>query len=60
MTTSPVARPRNQKGVSTAEYAVVTAAGAGFGAILLKLLGSDFGQTLIKTIFDTFLKMIGL
>lgn len=60
MTTSPVARLRNQDGVTTAEYAVVTAAGCGFAGILIKLLTSDWGQQLIKRIFEFFLAMIGL
>jgi len=62
MTASPVARlrRRNQKGISTAEYAVVTAAGCGFGGILLKLLTSDWGESLLKKVFDVFLSMIGL
>ncbi len=60
MTKSPVARLRKEKGAATAEYAVVTAAGAGFGALLLKLLTSDWGQALLQKIFDFFLKMIGL
>jgi len=62
MTASPVARlrRRNQRGISTAEYAVVTAAGCGFGGILLKLLTSDWGESLLKKVFDVFLSMIGL
>lgn len=60
MTKSPVARLRSERGVTTAEYAVVTAAGCGFGAVLLKLLTSDWGQSLLKRIFDFFLQMIGL
>lgn len=60
MTRSPVARLRNDKGVTTAEYAVVTAAGCGFGAVLLRLLMSDWGQSLLKRIFEVFLGMIGL
>jgi hypothetical protein len=60
MTSAPVARLRNEKGVTTAEYAVVTAAGCGFGGVLLKLLTSDWGQALLKKIFDFFLAMIGL
>jgi Flp pilus assembly pilin Flp len=60
MTASPVARLRNQRGVTSAEYAVVTAAGCGFGTILIKLLTSDWGKALIKQLFDFFLKMIGL
>lgn len=60
MTRSPVARLRNQTGVTTAEYAVVTAAGCGFGALLLKLLTSDLGQSIITAIFEFVLKTIGL
>jgi hypothetical protein len=60
MTKSPVARLRNQKGVTSAEYAVVTAAGCGFASILIKLLTSDWGQSLLKHLFEFFLKMIGL
>ena len=60
MTKSPIARLRNQKGVTTAEYAVVTDAGAGFGGLLLNLLTSDWWQALIKKLFDVFLGMIGL
>ncbi|HEU4513155.1 MAG TPA: DUF4244 domain-containing protein [Nocardioidaceae bacterium] len=60
MTESPVARLRNQRGVTTAEYAVVTAAGCGFGGILIKLLTSEWGQGLLKKLFDFFLRMIGV
>ena len=59
MTKSPVARLRNQKGVASAEYAVATAAGCGFADVLIKLLTSDWGQALLKTLFDHVLKMIG-
>lgn len=60
MTKSPVARRRNQRGVTTAEYAVVTAAGCGFAGILMKLLSSDWGQSLLKTLFELVLKAIGI
>lgn len=60
MTKSPVARLRNETGVTTAEYAVVTAAGCGFAGVLMKLLSSDWGQSLIKTLFELVLKAIGL
>ena len=60
MTQSPVARLRTQRGVTTAEYAVVTAAGCGFGGILIKLLTSEWGQSLLKKLFDFFLRMIGV
>lgn len=64
MTKSPVARLRartlDQAGVATAEYAVATAAGCGFAALLMKLLGSDWGQRLLETLFNLVLKMVGL
>ena len=69
MTTSPVAhirrrpagrRRRNQRGVASAEYAVATAAGCGLAAVLIKLLTSDWGQSLLKTLFDLIFKVIGL
>ncbi len=72
MTTSPVAPVRrtqlssaarcrrDDRGVATAEYAVATAAGCGLAAVLIKLLTSDWGQTLLKTLFDMIFKAIGL
>jgi hypothetical protein len=62
MTTSPNARlrKRNQRGTTTAEYAVVTAAGCGFASVLIKLLMSDWGQNLLKTLLHLVLQMVGL
>lgn len=60
MTKSPVARLRSERGVTTAEYAVVTAAGCGFAGILIKLLTSDWGQSLLKRLFDLVLQTIGI
>ena len=60
MTASPNARVRNQVGAASAEYAAVTAAGCGFAGVLIKLLTSEFGQQLLKTILDFFLKMVGI
>jgi hypothetical protein len=55
-------RPRadDQRGVTTAEYAVATAAGAGFAGLLYKLLSGGFGDKLIKTLFDHVLGLLGL
>lgn len=58
--TSLGARLRDQRGATTAEYAVVTAAGCGFGGLLLTLLKSDWGQGLLERIFDAVLGMVGL
>ena len=60
MTRSPNARVRNQVGAVSAEYAVTTAAGLGLGTVLVKLLTSDFGKSLLEMLFDFFLKMIGV
>jgi hypothetical protein len=60
MTKSPVARLRNERGVTTAEYAVVTAAGCGFASVLIKLLTSDWGQALLKTLFDMIMTVLGI
>jgi Flp pilus assembly pilin Flp len=60
MTKPPVARLRNDRGVTSAEYAVVTAAGCGFATVLIKLLTSDFGQSLLKTLFEILMKVVGL
>lgn len=63
MTTSPAARLRrrlDERGATTAEYAAVTAAGAGFGGLLYKFLTSDWGQAMIKSLFDWALSLIGM
>jgi hypothetical protein len=70
MTHAPVARLRqrmarraarlDERGVATAEYAVVTAAGCGLAAVLIKLLTSDWGQDLLKMLFELIFKVIGL
>ena len=60
MVTSPNARLRTESGVSTAEYAVCTAAACGFASVLIKLLTSDWGQALLKTLFKLVMKVIGL
>ena len=59
-TLSPVRRVTNETGAVSAEYAAVTACGVGLGGILLKLLTSDWGQSMLKTIFEFFLKMLGI
>ncbi len=59
-TRSPVGRVRTEVGAASAEYAAVTACGVGLGGVLLKLLTSDWGQSMLKTIFGFFLKMLGI
>ena len=57
---APVVRIRNQVGSATAEYAAVTAAGCGFAGVLIKLLTSDFGQQILKTLLGFFLRAFGV
>ena len=59
-TLSPVRRATTEVGAASAEYAAVTACGVGLGGVLLKLLTSDWGQSMLKTIFAFFLKMLGI
>jgi hypothetical protein len=54
------ARSRAETGAVSAEYATVTACGVGIGGVLLKLLTSEWGQALLKSLFDFFLKMLGI
>ncbi len=49
-----------EAGAASAEYAAVTACGVGLAGVLLKLLSSDFGQNLLKTLIEFFLKMVGI
>jgi hypothetical protein len=52
--------PRDQRGITTAEYAVGTAAGAGLAGLLYKLLTGGFGDKLLKTLFDHVLGLLGI
>lgn len=62
--TSPLAvtqpRVRDDRGITTAEYAVGTAAGAGLAGLLYTLLTGGFGDKLLKTLFDHVLSLLGL
>jgi hypothetical protein len=53
-------RPRDQRGITTAEYAVGTAAGAGLAGLLFKLLTGGFGEQLLRTLFDHVLSLLGI
>lgn len=49
-----------EDGITTAEYAVGTAAGAGLAGLLYKLLTGGFGDKLLKTLFDHVLGLLGI
>jgi Protein of unknown function (DUF4244) len=51
---------RDQRGITTAEYAVGTAAGAGLAGLLFKLLTGGFGEQLLRTLFEHVLALLGI
>ena len=53
-------RARREDGITTAEYAVGTAAGAGLAGLLYKLLTGGFGDRLLHTLFDHVLGLLGI
>jgi hypothetical protein len=50
----------DQRGITTAEYAVGTAAGAGLAGLLFKLMTGGFGEQLLHTLFDHVLSLLGV
>jgi Protein of unknown function (DUF4244) len=50
----------DQRGITTAEYAVGTAAGAGLAGLLYQMLTGGFGERLLRTLFDHVLSLLGL
>jgi hypothetical protein len=50
----------DERGITTAEYAVGTAAGAGLAGLLFKLLTGGFGDQLLRTLFDHVLSLLGI
>jgi hypothetical protein len=53
-------RSHDERGITTAEYAVGTAAGAGLAGLLFKLLTGGFGEQLLRTLFDHVLTLLGI
>ena len=51
---------REEQGITTAEYAVGTAAGAGLAGLLYKLLTGGFGDHLLKALFDHVMSLLGI
>jgi hypothetical protein len=58
-TRGPV-RVRDQHGITTAEYAVGTAAGAGLAGLLYKMLTGGFGDHLLTLLYDHVLGLLGI
>ena len=55
-----MSRDRDEQGITTAEYAVGTAAGAGFAGLLYKLLTGSFGDQLLGRLFDHVMGLLGI
>jgi hypothetical protein len=53
-------RQRPERGITTAEYAVGTAAGAGLAGLLYTMLSGGFGKGLLTTLFDHVLGLLGI
>lgn len=53
-------RRRTDRGITTAEYAVGTAAGAGLAGLLFKLLTGSFGEDLLQKLFQHVLNLLGI
>jgi hypothetical protein len=51
---------RGERGITTAEYAVGTAAGAGLAGLLFKLLTGSFGNDLLRKLFDHVMSLLGI
>ena len=61
MTTITRLRRRSEEhGITTAEYAVGTAAGAGLAGLLYKLLTGGFGDRMLRTLFDHVFSLLGI
>jgi len=45
-------RTRDERGMTTAEYAVGTVASCGFAGLLYQLLNSEFGQRVLKDLWE--------
>jgi hypothetical protein len=56
----PAREHREERGITTAEYAVGTAAGAGLAGLLYKMLTGGFGNELLSTLFDHVLGLLGI
>ncbi|GAB2623650.1 hypothetical protein GCM10027270_07980 [Nocardioides ginkgobilobae] len=52
--------PAREAGITTAEYAVGTAAGAGLAGLLYTMLSGGFGDQLLTTLFDHVLGLLGV
>ena len=55
-----VTHHHDDRGLTTAEDAVGTAAGAGFAGLLYKMLTGGFGDQLLGRLFDHVMGLLGI
>jgi len=55
-----MAHDRNEDGITTAEYAVGTAAGAGLAGVLYQLVTGGFGDQMLRQMFEHVMGMLGI
>ena len=53
-------RTRSEDGITTAEYAVGTAAGAGLAGLLYAMLTGGLGTRLLTALFDHVMSLLGI
>jgi Protein of unknown function (DUF4244) len=53
-------RSDDEAGITTAEYAVGTAAGAGLAGVLYQLVTGGFGDRMLTRMFEHALGMLGI
>lgn len=51
---------RDEQGITTAEYAVGTAAGAGLAGVLYQLVTGGYGDQMLRRMFDHVMGMLGI
>lgn len=51
---------RSEQGITTAEYAVGTAAGAGLAGVLYQLVTGGYGDQMLRRMFDHVMGMLGI
>ncbi len=50
----------DERGITTAEYAMGTAAGAGLAGLLYTLLTRGLGERLLRTLFEHVMGLLGI
>lgn len=53
-------RASGEQGITTAEYAVGTAAGAGLAGLLYTMLSGSFGKSMLTNFFEHVFSLLGI